>query len=297
MKNIFYFENIGLDISKFNNIEEALKFSNLDYIVESQNIYLKNGNIISNKYANVRIDNNKVLGIVGKNYKIVQNIDGFDFINKLIDNGFNLVSAGLFDDGIGAFIILEYNSFKINEEDYHSFILVTNNFDGSGTIKVEFTPVRKDCKSVLLITDKNISTKVSIRHCKQNNEELLIVEDIIKELNKYTTFISKRLNNLNLKATSIDDLNNIIQELIPIDKKMSNILKSRAENTRNEIILYYNSLNLKDSAYKILLAVANYESHRIPLRDTGNDYIYIDRVINNMFLTNEAFKIINKRLF
>lgn len=297
MKNTFYFENIGLNISKFNDIKEALKFSNLDYTVESQNIYLKNGNIIPNKYANVRTDNNSVLGIVGKNYKIVQNINGFNFINKLIENGFKLISAGPFDNGIGVFIILEYNSININNEDYHSFIMVTNNFDGSGTIKVEFTPVRKNCQSVLLLTDKNISTKISIKHCKQNNEELLIIDDIINELNKYINFLSKRLYNLNLKATSIDDLNKIINELIPINEKMSNILKLRAETTRDEIIAYYNSLNLEDTAYKILLAVANYESHRVPLRDTGNAYIYIDRVIDNMLLTNEAFRIINKRLF
>lgn len=296
MERNLYFEKIGTDVSGINSVKEVLKISNLDYTVESQNIYLKNGLVVPNKFANVRIDKNKILGVVGKNYKIVQNIEGFKILDEFIATGFEFASAGAFNDGVGAFILLKQNGLNFGNDKFISYLLFTNNFDGSGTIKVEFTPIRESCNSVFLLLDKNIDTKISIRHCNQPKDQILTVNEIINSLNKYNKFLTKTINSLISRKSNIEDFNNILKEIIPIDDKMSNIIKLRAENTREDIKNIYNELLIEDSAYKIVLAFANYESHRAPLRDTKNDYIYIDRVINGMELTNNAFKFIVKRL-
>ena len=88
---------------------------------------------------------------------------------------------------------------------------------------------------------------------------------------------------------------NILDILIPIDSGKSNIVRARFSAMWQEIINIYNLLDMKDTPLKILVSVANYESHRIPLRDTGNSQIYIDRVFNGMCLTNDVFKIIKRR--
>ena len=65
---------------------------------------------------------------------------------------------------------------------------------------------------------------------------------------------------------------------------------------QKDILEIYNTLEIENNAYKIILAIAIYESHRIPLRDTGNNYIYMDRVRAGMELTNNMFKIIKRRI-
>ena len=43
--------------------------------------------------------------------------------------------------------------------------------------------------------------------------------------------------------------------------------------------------NYASSAYRIILAVSDYESHSAPLRDTGNGHIYMNRILKGMEIT------------
>lgn len=289
MDKFLYFEKIGEDVSNITNINEILNKLKLDYIVESQNIFLENGIKIPNKYANVRTDTNEILGIVGKNYQIVQNNDGFSFLNDLFSLGLKFVNAGALNDNCGVFVVMKGSPVYLGDFKAISYILFSNNFDGSGAIKVEFTPVIEEYKNVLLLTNSKIPTKITIKHCKQsknddfNNEILSLLNNYLEYLNKITLKLNK----------SKQTLNNVLTQLVPITSKMTNILKIRAEDTRAEINEIYNSLNnIEDNCFKIILAVSIYESHREPLRDTNNNYIYLDRVVSGMPLTNKALSII-----
>ena len=291
-----YFEDISIDISNAKNIQQALEMANLNYKVEAQNIYLKNGNIIPNKFANVLLDNNQVLGIVGKNYNITQNLDSFSFVDALISlSGLEFANAGALNDNNGAFILLKHKPVEMVNSMFNPYILITNNFDGSGAIGIEFTILRDLCDSVVLLTDKNIEWKFTLKHCKNAGKDF-DVNNINNLLEKYIKFLEKTLNDLYNKKTTDDTFNKLLKELIPIDDKLSNILKLRYENMQKDILEIYNTLEIENNAYKIILAVAIYESHRIPLRDTGNNYIYMDRVRAGMELTNNMFKIIKRRI-
>ena len=53
-----------IDISRATSVDEALKFADLDWDVESRFIYDENGNPYDKFRANVRRDNGNLLGIV-----------------------------------------------------------------------------------------------------------------------------------------------------------------------------------------------------------------------------------------
>lgn len=294
MKDEMFFEALGIDISNLITTKEVLVNSGLDYKVVSENIYLHDLIQIQDKFANVRRDTNKILGIVGKNYNIVQNEDGFEFIDKLIDLDFKFVSAGSYNDGAGAFIVLKRNPITIKNEEFNIMLLITNCFDGSGTIKIEFTPIRTICKSTLIIIDKSIDTKISIKHCSQSRDGMSEINKIIDSYERYEKYFRKLLNTLiETKITGIED---IIKDIVPIDEKSSNIIIARTKAIQDDLIKIYNNCSITgDNVYRMLLSVANYESHRLPLRDTGNSQIYLDRVMSGMPFTNDAFKYLKRR--
>lgn len=63
----------------------ALKTAGLDWEVARCPVYV-DGNVVDDYFANVRMSDNQVLGIVGKDYRIVQNREAFAFTDKLLGN-------------------------------------------------------------------------------------------------------------------------------------------------------------------------------------------------------------------
>ncbi|RZK35670.1 MAG: alpha/beta hydrolase, partial [Pedobacter sp.] len=87
--------SLGTIIEAYPTTAEALQFAGLNYTVEKRPLFtLDNVNFdllnaladgiepavpVPNYYANVRTDTEEVLGVVGKDYQIVQNIEAFSF--------------------------------------------------------------------------------------------------------------------------------------------------------------------------------------------------------------------------
>ena len=62
--------------------QEAIKLAGLNWTVEQHPVFAhmdKYQVLVPDTLANIRSDNHETLGVVGNRYKIVQNIDAFDF--------------------------------------------------------------------------------------------------------------------------------------------------------------------------------------------------------------------------
>lgn len=79
---------MGQIIQDYPTCEEAIRYAGLNYEIAKSPLYTKGSGIIEtaegieigsnelhvpNYFANIRTDNNAVLGVVGKDYQIVQN--------------------------------------------------------------------------------------------------------------------------------------------------------------------------------------------------------------------------------
>ena len=62
---------------------------------------------VPNYIANVRTDNNAVLGVVGKRYNIIQNTDAFSFIDGMVDEGMKFTMANTSSDNKKTWILGE----------------------------------------------------------------------------------------------------------------------------------------------------------------------------------------------
>jgi hypothetical protein len=93
-------------------IAEAIERSGLGWRVEREAIAIDHGPAatvddwwmprcqeVRGWWANVRQDTREVLGIVGERYRIMQNVEAFQFVDQLIGSAMNFETAGSLNGG------------------------------------------------------------------------------------------------------------------------------------------------------------------------------------------------------
>lgn len=279
-----YFNDIGTQITGTQKTAEALKISGLDYQVEKKEIYLADGTLVKDKFATVRKDTNDILGVVGRNFNIVQNQQAFSFIDEIIGNGgADFETAGVIDNGRGAFVLAKTDPIQILDDPFDPYILFSNYHDGSGALKVMFTPIRVWCQNCLAVASKQASLKLSIKHSNQVMSKLQTASVVMKNHAVYIEDVKKDAEILAVTPFTREQFEDSLYKLIPTKEDATNTILSRAEDARVELLRAYDQADLQNfnnSAWKALQAVSDYASHYLPKRDTNNPLIYMQRVQN-----------------
>ena len=151
---------LGQLVQDYPTSAEAIKFAGLDYEVAKEDIYTTSYNSdgqamdftkrIKTHFATLRKDTGDVLGIVGKDYEIVQNRDAFTFFDSIVGgDGMQYETAGALGNGERIFITAKLPSYiKVGREDLiEQYLFLTTSHDGFGSITAAFTPVRIVCNN------------------------------------------------------------------------------------------------------------------------------------------------------
>jgi len=164
---------LGTVIDHAPNAAEAFKLAGLDWEVETRPIYTKGiddaGNDtfkpIENRVATVRADTNQVLGVVSNIYKIVQNWEAFQFVDKLIDSGdVRYESAGAVKGGKIVWCLArlpDRHYFVSDGDSLARFLLLYNGHDGSNAVKIVPTSVRVVCWNTISLADPSINAEAA----------------------------------------------------------------------------------------------------------------------------------------
>ncbi len=205
--------NLGQIVEQYPTSSEAIKHAGLDYEVAKTPIFTKGSGIVEtangmeiggnelnvpNYFANIRTDNNAVLGVVGKDYQIVQNREAFSFFDAIVGGGEGILyeTAGALGNGERIFItakLPDYIRVGHGDDVTEKYIFLTTSHDGSGSITAAFTPVRIVCQNTLNASLRNMSNVIRIRHtagAKQRLEEAHKVMGLANTLSNHleTTF-------------------------------------------------------------------------------------------------------------
>jgi phage/plasmid-like protein (TIGR03299 family) len=200
---------LGQIVNEYPTSAEALRFAGLDYRVEKRKLFTYDnannfGNAdnrkaevaVPNYYATLRTDSEQVLGVVGKDYQVVQNVDAFSFFDSIVGgDGIQYETAGALGKGERIFITAKLPSYiKVGKDDLiEQYLFLTTSHDGYGSIMAAFTPIRIVCNNTLNAAFRNCSNSIKIRHtsnAKERLEEAHKVMGISYKLSKYleTTF-------------------------------------------------------------------------------------------------------------
>lgn len=279
-----YFEDLGVDVSECNSIEEVLNKSKLNYSVEKQSIYLKDGREIKDNYATVK-NNETVLGVVGKDYTVLSNSEGFDFVDELINTyNFKFVRAGEWSKGERSFIVLSMPEIELFGDKLIPYVLLTNCYDGSGSVKAIITPVINN--NVIMFGDY----KYLIRHSKNVKDRPVLCEQLYAFFNSIIRSVAEQAETFNIKNFTKDEFITILSHILGMNKSISNIKRERAEQTVQEIMSRYYSEEMNkfgETFWRAVLCIAGQECQRQTLRDTGNSEIFLYRILNGMKMLNQ----------
>lgn len=113
--------NLGQTVEDYPTSGEAIKHAGLDYEVTKSPLFIKGKGIginddgsiredtaiaVPNRFATIRTDTNDVFGVVGRDYRIVQNREAFAFFDAIVggDDGILYETAGALGSGERIFI-------------------------------------------------------------------------------------------------------------------------------------------------------------------------------------------------
>ena len=237
--------NLGQIVQEYPTSEEAIKFSGLDYEVEKSPLFTKGAGIMENTngiemidselevpnyFANIRNDNNTVLGVVGKDYHIVQNREAFSFFDSIVGGGNGILyeTAGALGNGERIFItakLPDYIRVGNGDDITEKYIFLTTSHDGSGSITAAFTPVRIVCQNTLNASLKNMSNVVRIRHTAGAKQRLDDAHKVMGLANKLSTELESTFNHWAKIKVGDDEMKKLIQLALCPNKETLNHLQ------------------------------------------------------------------------
>ncbi|MCC9063625.1 DUF932 domain-containing protein [Flavobacterium piscisymbiosum] len=171
--------NLGQIISDYPTSTEAIEHAGLNYEVIKTPLYTEyseNEKItVSDLYSTLRTDTQTVLGVVGKDYQIVQNKDAFSFFDSIVGgDGILYETAGALGKGERIFITAKLPDYiRVGKDDLiEKYLFLTTSHDGSGSITAAFTPIRIVCANTLNAALRTQTNTIRIRHTSNAQSRL-----------------------------------------------------------------------------------------------------------------------------
>lgn len=157
----------------------ALQLSGLDWNVIKEPITRKGEP--TGKFWVVRESDDTILGhSVGDGYKVIQNVDGFRYLDQLVEAGELEIETAmsLYSGRVVTILARKPEGISLGEgEDFSTYIGFTNRHDGMGACKVFTTRVRVVCANTQSLAEgefKKTGRHWSIRH--QGDTDLKLAE-------------------------------------------------------------------------------------------------------------------------
>ena len=281
-----FFDEVGRPIQGATNLEEAIVQAGLDYEVQKLPIFF-NPRIgktpkmtkIPDKYAVYRTDTHTPMGVVGKKYEILQNREAFNFLDSLIAGGAMFETAGTYGlNGAKSFISISTQKLKVLDDDIQPYIVLTNSFDGTGTVKVSFSPIRVFCSNTLALISKKVKSlhlnSLSVRHTKSMAIAMEQGKEILFQNTQYLETLKSISELLAVTPFSEEAFKKMCEVFYPIDNNQTKKAVTMNTEMLEELFKAYKAediQNFNNSALKAFQAVSDFESHKTSQRSTDRE--------------------------
>lgn len=173
-------------------MEEAITLGGLDFPVEKRAIALADcGTVCPENYAIVRTDRTKnhILGIVGSDYTPLQNVEMFNFFDPFVSRKEAMIhTVGSLKHGRKIWVLAQLpGEIVVKGQDVtNKYLLIANSHDGSGAVRIKFTPIRVVCNNTLTAALRSdMANTFSIRHTKNVAQAVADASRVMGIANSY----------------------------------------------------------------------------------------------------------------
>lgn len=298
-----FFKGVGTEIgeNQQHNLEEVIKLSGLDYVVEKVKSYDEDGEEIGS-YHTRYFDKDGIKHNLGaglkEQYTVLQNYEAFDFLDTILNKDVKVECAGTTDGGKKSFICVHTDAIKVLDENIDPYLVIQNSADGSGSVKIILTPIRVFCSNCMTRASKEAQSTFTIKHSKSVHDRLYIAHDILlantNYLNRYKEYIEDMATIHFNRRQFVDKLVPfILQQMGLLDIDGKPIEKKRNANIvevyREQLLAEWSAEDTKNqentlvNAYNALTA---FESHVRPMRNADKSETKFNQILKGMILSN-----------
>jgi phage/plasmid-like protein (TIGR03299 family) len=276
--NLFYDENthqhsffsvkekawhgLGKIVDQYPTSTEALEFAGLNYTVTKEDLFTASYNMdgqlmdytskVKSHYATMRKDTGSILGVVGKDYEIVQNADAFAFFDSIVGgDGIQYETAGALGQGEKIFITAKLPGYiRVGNDDLtEKYLFLTTSHDGYGSITAAFTPIRIVCNNTLNAALRNQTNCIKIRHTVNAKERLEQAHKLMGISNNMAAQMEEIFNRWAKVRISDTQVRKLIQKALISNKE---VLQKLESGNGDQCSTYYK--NVCDNAFQYAMA-------------------------------------------
>ena len=262
---------LGTEITGVTDFDELITRAKLDFKLEKEPLFDRNGKQIKDKFIIRNIDSDSVLGVVGKRYNIVDVPTMVEPFHKNIVKKFDLEyeNAGIIENGRKCWVAARFRnplSLKYRPMDKINnriFCLITND----GTFRNSYLSMahRVFCNNQLKLMIKAASESgLGVMHTKNHQRKIDTNMVLINNfLDAGKSFIDKA-DVLNDKIMAPQEAKAFLDKLMPKNAKKANSKQSmRLIRRKSHIIDLFNSGagNIGRTRWDMLNAVTEYFDH------------------------------------
>ena len=191
-----------------------------------------------------RESDNTILGVVGKRYEPLQNIEAFEWFQPFLDSEeASLHTAGSLHDGKRVWVLAKLNRRAIEVTDgdlVEKYLLLSNSHDGSTCVRVGFCPIRVVCANTLSMAHQ-AGQLLRLRHTASLKATLDDVRDIVNTANASFEATAQQYQLLATRAIERSDVTKYVKQVVlEIDPETSwNDLTTRKQNILTDVLSRY----------------------------------------------------------
>lgn len=230
---------LGAVVDNAPNSEEAIKLAHLDWTVVKEGLQTSSGTPIPGFFATMRSDISRVLGIVSKQYKIVQNIEAFNWLDGLYKDGIiKYESVGALKGGKMVWLLARRpdNLTVVDGDDVEPYILFVNHHDGSGAVKVLPTTVRVVCANTLKVATQDVGRTISITHKGDIQEKLKVAQDVLQVVDdRFNLFVNKAREMAQERINEVD-FRAFLDQILPLPDDTKSLAYTKTKLSRDTIL-------------------------------------------------------------
>ena len=250
--------NLGQIITDYPTSAEAIIHAGLNYTVEKRPLFTYDTENhtgdpetdilipeieVPDFYATIRNDAEQVLGVVGKDYEVVQNVNAFEFFDSIVGgkDGILYETAGALGKGERIFITAKLPDYiRVGKDDLiEQYLFLTTSHDGYGSITAAFTPVRIVCANTLNAAMRNHSNGIKIRHTASANERLKQAHQLLGITNQLADELEEVFNHWSKIRITDNAVKHLIQIAMAPNKE---VLQNLQNGKQDELSTTYNNM-------------------------------------------------------
>lgn len=249
-------------------VDDALTKAKLNYEVQKERLYLADGTsipeMVATTYTTIKDDKptKHILGTVGEKYEVVQNRDGFAFVDYISD-GLKFVKGGMTHTGM-IYLIAELPEVDILGDGFKPYVIFRNSFNGKYQLSAAITPLRIVCQNQFNFAFKHVENTINIRHSARAYDRMEEAKYVLQGVAQYMgklNEIAKQFAGIKLNKTETEIAVNMLfptpdnaderAKLVLASQKASFVKMLDADDNQNH----------KGNAWGLVNAYTDYITH------------------------------------